>query len=176
MIQEKQIKVLIERLEKEINKTPSGEIRNLLTDINITLHELFIPITVTSVKMSEEQKAKFKEEWDKVLKQPQKFIPTLEEGSKISFVDFSIGSTPKGQMLTLGNEKYLRVVEQQGTSLEEEDDFYTEVLQETGYSLITITKGMEKVLDHGDTIYYEYKEFIIKNEIGIITIYKDISA
>lgn len=30
-------KSLIERLEQEINRTPSGELRNLLTDVNIIL-------------------------------------------------------------------------------------------------------------------------------------------
>ena len=35
-----QVKNLVNRLELEINKTPTGELRNLLTDANIIVHQI----------------------------------------------------------------------------------------------------------------------------------------
>ena len=43
------IKELIKRIEVEINKTPSGELRNLLCDINIVIQALNIPYINNSV-------------------------------------------------------------------------------------------------------------------------------
>ena len=42
----KQIQELIKRLESEINKTPTGELRNLLCDANIVLQQQALNITV----------------------------------------------------------------------------------------------------------------------------------
>lgn len=41
----KEIEELIKRVEIEINKTPTGELRNLLCDINIVLQQQILNIT-----------------------------------------------------------------------------------------------------------------------------------
>ncbi len=42
----KEIENLIKRLNNEINKTPTGELRNLLCDVNIVLTKLYFSETV----------------------------------------------------------------------------------------------------------------------------------
>lgn len=42
----KEIENLIKRLNNEINKTPTGESRNLLSDVNIVLTKLYFSETV----------------------------------------------------------------------------------------------------------------------------------
>ena len=39
----KELEELVERIEIEINKTPTGELRNLLCDVNIMIQALTIP-------------------------------------------------------------------------------------------------------------------------------------
>jgi hypothetical protein len=44
----KELQELIKRVEVEINKTPSGELRNLLCDANITLQKQALNLPVVS--------------------------------------------------------------------------------------------------------------------------------
>ena len=52
----KEIQELIKRVEVEINKTPTGELRNLLCDANIVLHQQALNIAAV-VGQSEQLKA-----------------------------------------------------------------------------------------------------------------------
>lgn len=45
----KEIQELIKRVEAEINKTPTGELRNLLCDANIVLQQQALNIAAVSV-------------------------------------------------------------------------------------------------------------------------------
>lgn len=46
----KETQELLDRIEVEINKTPTGKLRNLLCDVNIVLHRaLNIPVVVGSL-------------------------------------------------------------------------------------------------------------------------------
>ena len=51
----KEIQELIKRVEAEISKTPTGELRNLLCDANIVLQQQALNITAVS-KQSEQLK------------------------------------------------------------------------------------------------------------------------
>lgn len=51
----KEIQELIKRVEVEINKTPTGDLRNLLCDANIVLHQQALNIAAVS-KQSEQLK------------------------------------------------------------------------------------------------------------------------
>lgn len=51
----KEIQELIKRVEVEINKTPTGDLRNLLCDTNIVLHQQALNIAAVS-KQSEQLK------------------------------------------------------------------------------------------------------------------------
>lgn len=45
----KEVTELVKRLEIEINKTPTGELRNLLCDANITILALAMPAVIKSL-------------------------------------------------------------------------------------------------------------------------------
>ena len=55
-----QIETLVNRLESEINKTPTSELRNLLTDANVLLQALSIHV----VSQQREPLIAFAEDWN----------------------------------------------------------------------------------------------------------------